>query len=156
MSEPTSSNKQEKVKTEVTKFRSSNFQVEEDVDLCKAFVNVSQDTQFGNDRRADDFWKAVLDRYNMLRSQVADDSVVVLERDCNSIKNRFQRHIGKGVQEWNPFFRRIKMKMPSGTPESEYVHVASESFRNTLGKPFNFEHCVEILHKMPKFNPMSK
>jgi hypothetical protein len=147
MSEPTPSNKQEKVK-----LRSSNFQVDEDVDLCRAFVNVSQDPNFGNDRKADDFWKIVLERYNTLRKQEVD---VVVERDYKSIKNRFQRHIGKGVQEWNPYFRRIKLDMPSGTPESEYMQIASERFRNTLGKSFNFEHCVEILHDMPKFNPMS-
>jgi len=134
--------------------RGIGFRAFEDIALCKAYVNATENLVSGCDMKAATFWNLVLEKYNCL---VADDNldedIILLERDTKSIRRRFQRYIQKGVMEWNPYFRRIKEKSPSGVLEMEYIQKASEEFMNMTGKPFPYEHCVEILHVLPKFDP---
>ena len=46
--------------------------------------------------------------------------------------------------------------MPSGTPETEewYINEACIKYHSEVGKSFNWEYCVPILHKVAKFNPL--
>jgi No apical meristem-associated C-terminal domain len=58
------------------------------------------------------------------------------------------------VKEWNPFFKRIVELPPSGTTIDDWIRMASEVYNEHNGRRFNFEHSVEILHHIPKFDPM--
>jgi hypothetical protein len=44
---------------------------------------------------------------------------------------------------------------PSGVnTEEEIQKVAADNYRDAEGHAFAFSHCVEVLHQLPKFNPM--
>jgi hypothetical protein len=43
---------------------------------------------------------------------------------------------------------------PSGTTEEEWYKIAADNYRDAEGHAFPFLHCVEVLHQLPKFNPM--
>lgn len=150
-----SKKKQAPVKVEVVMQRAPNYQRFEDIALCKAYVNCTENPIVGNDQKADTFWNSVLAKYNILKATECDDNdVVIVERDANSIRNRFQRTIAKTLREWNPFYKKIATDPPSGTPKEQWPGLASELYLDQYGRKFQFEHCVEILHQLPKFDPM--
>jgi hypothetical protein len=80
--------------------------------------------------------------------------MAVVERESNSLRNRFQRAIAKQTKEWNPFYKKIVEAPPSGTMKDNWISLTPEEYNNQYGRRFLFEHCVEILHQLPKFDPM--
>jgi hypothetical protein len=137
------------------KQRTPNFQVADDVALCKAFVNCTLNPLVGNDQRAEIFWDTVLEAYNnIIAKDATEDDVFVVERESASIRNRFQRSIAKQVKEWNPFYKRVAEAPPSGTTKNDWIRLASEEYQAQYGRRFLFEHCIEILQDLPKFDPM--
>jgi hypothetical protein len=49
----------------------------------------------------------------------------------------------------------VKECPPSGVnTEEEIQKVAADNYRDAEGHAFTFSHCVEVLHQLPKFNPM--
>lgn len=142
-------------KVEKGKQRQPNFQAIEDILLCKAYVNCTENPLIGNDQTAETFWNSVLQTYNNLQEKEKwDEDAIIVERDYASLRNRFQRTIAKQLKEWNPFYKRVAEAPPSGTTKAEWIQLASENYSDQYERTFNFEHCVEILHKIPKFDPM--
>jgi hypothetical protein len=58
------------------------------------------------------------------------------------------------VKEWNPFYKRIAEASPGGTTKQDWVRTASEEYVDQYGRRFSFEHCVDMLHELPKFDAM--
>jgi hypothetical protein len=76
------------------------------------------------------------------------------KRKHESLRNRFQRSIAKQTKEWNPFYKSIAQAPPSGTTKEDWISIASEEYNNQYGRRFSFQHCIEILHQLLKFDPM--
>ena len=52
---------------------------------------------------------------------------------------------------YNKYYKEKKALNPSGWKEEDLVKAAADSFAETEGKPFKWDHCVKVLQKMPKF-----
>jgi hypothetical protein len=76
------------------------------------------------------------------------------QRSADALLNRFQRMIQKEMNIFNKHYRYILLSLPSGTVESEYIDKAAERFLEDEGRPFLYKDCVEVLHQLPKFDPM--
>jgi hypothetical protein len=158
---PKKSNKNTKLDTikeeteieyKVTKSRSANYLPHEDVWLTKAWVSASTNAAEGDEKTSQVFWKEVSEKYEKLAQQ--DPSVEVWEdRDPDSLMNRFQRSIQKGVQYWNKYYKKAKESKPSGWSEDDYIAKANELYEEVEGKPFKVAHCVPIMHQLPKWKP---
>jgi hypothetical protein len=57
---------------------------------------------------------------------------------------------------YNRYYKQVKERPPSGgvNTEEEIQKVAADNYRDAEGHAFAFFHCVEVLHQLPKFNPM--
>jgi hypothetical protein len=55
---------------------------------------------------------------------------------------------------YNRYYKQVKECPPSGTTEEEWYKIAADNYRDAEGRAFVFIHCVEVLHQLPKFNPM--
>jgi hypothetical protein len=81
-------------------------------------------------------------------------SKALLDRDSESLKNGFQRQIQKKMNVYNRYYKLVKECPPSGTTEEEWYKIAGDNYRDAEGHAFPFLQCVEVLHHLPKFNPM--
>ena len=138
-----------KVEGEAT---SNRFTEEEDLFICKAFVNCTTDSIRGADQKGDDFWKRVHTKFYLLYDEEAE---VAIEKKWSwkSVRNRFQKTIAKAVQKFNGYYKQVVQKEKSGWTPQMYIDSAKEVWLSLEGKPFKFGDCVRILHQMPKFNP---
>jgi hypothetical protein len=135
-----------------------NFYPEEDLFLCRAFVNVSENPIKGNNQKTDTFWTSIHEHFAKLYDEETEDKVEGCggDRTAHSLMNRFQRQIQKNVNTWNGHYKQIKSTPQSGVNEEGYIEQANELFNEIEGKQFKFDKCIPILHQMPKFNPMKK
>ena len=146
-----------KVKQETAKAFNSkkppNFDSEEDLLLSRAYVNTSENAVIGNNQKGKVFWAGVGSCFRDLYNEL-DEKVEGLARSNDACMNRFQRHIHPAVQQFNAYYKELKEQKPSGWKEEDLIKAAKEAFEEATGKEFKFDHCVEVLHKMPKYNPM--
>jgi hypothetical protein len=136
----------------------SNFTPEEDVAICRAFVNVSLDPIAGTDRKASVFWSTIKTQYeSVLENALGSGGLEQLPiRSHESLKYRFTRKILPNTNTFNSYLRQIKLSPPSGTPtEDGLIDLAKEAYMSGQGKAFMFTKCVSILNKLPRFDTMA-
>ena len=138
-----------KVEGEAT---SNRFTEDEDMFICKAFVNCTTDSIRGADQKGDDSWKRVHEKFYILYNEEAE---VAIDKKWSwkSVRNRFQKTIAKSVQKFNGYYKQVVQKEKSGWTPQMYIDSAKEIWLSLEGKPFKFGDCVRILHQVPKFNP---
>jgi hypothetical protein len=143
---------------EVSKPRSPNFAPWEDLLLCKAWVSVSMDPSVGCNQKRATFWKRVEEKFNLLYDAYdmeEDDGVKALGgRVAGQLDNRFSKVIKVDIVVFNKYFLQIHTERPSGVPWILHRGLSCERYLEIEGKPYKFEHCVETLHKVPKYNPL--
>jgi hypothetical protein len=100
------------------------------------------------------FWRKVKESFDEKLEEEDDKEDDLPARDATAIENRFKRHIQKDLFYYNKYYKQIKEKKPSGKTEEDIIQDAVDHYLEMEGKPFKFQHCVETLHQMPKFNPM--
>jgi len=132
--------------------RPANFTAEEDVFLCRAYVNVSLDPAVGTDQSAETFWKKVKDKFTSLYKE---ESEILFEeappRPPASLLTRFQRHIQKDAFLFNAHYKHYADKKPSGWNEDRLFQGACARFARFEGRAFKFEKCVPVLQHVVKF-----
>jgi hypothetical protein len=107
----------------------------------------------GVEQKASSFWDHIHRKFSLLLKP-DNPSEALPDRDSESLKNRFQRQIQKKMNVYNRYYKQVKECPPSGTTEEEWYKIAADNYRDAEGHSFAFLHCVEILHQLPKFNPM--
>jgi hypothetical protein len=138
-------------KKPAARVRPKNFTAEEDVFLCRAFVNVSQDPIKGNDQKSGDFWNNIRSTFMELYKAEAEVADEAMDRDVTSLQTRFRRHIHKDSQEFNGILKKEKETPKSGENEEDLLKRAVETYRDVHGRPYRFLDCLPVLQKMPKF-----
>ena len=136
---------------DIQRKRQNNFSKEEDLFICRAFVNISQDPIKGNDRKATTFWTAVQDKFNELYKEESEDYDETLDRTADALMHRFKRTIHKEMQDFNKAYKAVSDENKSGYTPQDIVDAALEQYKEEHGKAFRFQHCVETLRKMPKY-----
>ena len=80
--------------------RARNYQPFEDVLICQAYVRISKDSQFGNDQTSDEFWSRVTELYKKKFEYTISGTEEKVDRDKQSLNNRFKRHIQHSVSKF--------------------------------------------------------
>jgi hypothetical protein len=151
--------KQKTTKSPAGLKRSNNWTKLEDVFICIAYHNISDDPVVGNGQSSRAFWSRVYKTFKEIknkRQNELEDWVKGIEREENSMKVRFTKQIAKFVLVFNPFYKREKDSKPSGTNEEDIRNRAMENYEEQHGEPFKFQHCLDVLWEVPKFNPMQE
>ena len=131
--------------------RQTNFSKEEDLFLCRAFENVSQDPIKGNDRKGSTFWADVKIKFDAIFLEEAEDPDDHEDRTADGLMNRFKRTIHKDLQAFNKALKKVTLENRSGYSPQDVIDAAKELYEENNKKPFRFPHCVETLQKMPKY-----
>jgi hypothetical protein len=136
-----------------------NFTDEEDVVLCVAYVNVSQDPIKGTDQTSIDFWRLIASKYSMEMKKAYPGlfpGTPYPERSDESLKNRFQRSIKRTTNLFMPFWKRAHDAPPSGVAtEEEIIEKACEEYHDFYEKKFPFVKCLQVLKGLSNFHPSS-
>ena len=132
-----------------------NWIEEEDVYLCKAYVNITQDGARATNQTAETFWKRISESFMEQQSkcEVCQEKKRPI-RDWGACQSRFDRRIKPSTNQYNGFYKALKDSNPSGWKEEDFIREASEKFLEKVGKPFGFEKCLPILWDCPKYDPM--
>jgi hypothetical protein len=151
--------KKTKTATAATTKTRTNWTKQEDVFLCIAFVNVSEDPVVGTGQKSKEFWSRVHKMFKELvkkRSSELEEWVRNTSREENSIQNRFKKLIAKNVLLFNPFYSQVKKAKPSGMQEDDIRAEAADQYLDFYNEQFKFMHCLDELWKIPKFDPMQE
>jgi hypothetical protein len=70
------------------------------------------------------------------------------------MKSRWERHMKKDVQLWNPLYKKEHDEKKSGTGQDDWVEAANDAYFEKYEKKFRFEEAAFILHGCSKFDPM--
>jgi hypothetical protein len=103
-----------------------NFLSWEDLLLCRAYVNVSQDPSVGCNQNLKAFWNRVAVKFNLLYydAYICDeetDGVKALGgRTAIQLNDRFSKAISVDLIIFNKYFRQIIIENPSGVPLVQY------------------------------------
>ncbi|KAG1453574.1 hypothetical protein G6F56_007536 [Rhizopus delemar] len=125
--------------------KGSNWKRHEDVQLCKAWLNVSTDAITGTGQTMIKMWERILKEYE-------SDPSFKDTRPRNSLMDRWDI-IRIEVDKFCGYLAQIKARRQSGKlPEDELkdaktMYMALE----TNNRPFVFEHCYEILSTNPRW-----
>jgi len=130
--------------------RGPNFMLAEDIELCKAFVNTSEDDVHGNEQRSADFKNKLMEQYNLRIEKCNRQhcTAFVKRLNPNSLNNRFKKisrfalkHIAIEEQMGRP---------PSGdTDREKFIALVKETFlkrhQSDAGNMIETIACCKIL-----------
>ena len=133
--------------------RQPRFSAEEDVFICRAYINISCDPITGTDQKGTKFWSRVADQVNTLYREESDAPIDGHRRNSGAILTRYQRHIQPDVFAYNRYHLQVSTPKKSGWTLDDYVREASILWANEKGEPFRFPNCIEIMHQMAKYQP---
>ena len=117
--------------------REVNYIEEEDVCLCIAHVNISQDGAIATNQTMEDFWERIAEKF--LEQQSKCTACLKAKRPVrkgSSLRNRFDRKIKPTVNEFNGFYKPCKENPVSGENEEDIIRNAHEKCLEAKGKPF--------------------
>ncbi|XP_052173307.1 glutathione S-transferase T3-like [Diospyros lotus] len=117
--------------------RTKNFSQEEDKLIVSAWLNTSKDAITGNEQQGGAFWNRIL-KYLELHGGNQE------ERSQASFKNRWTDINAKCVK-FVGFYSQIERLRQSGHTEQNNVDEAKEMFAKIIRRPFQYEHCWNIL-----------
>ena len=134
--------------------RGASFSKSEDIALCRAYMNSSQDSKRGAVIPMKDFWNQVFQGFETI--MLAEFAKEYIVRDAASLRMCFGKRILKVVFIWLGYMRRVRVLRPSGVPEDEYYDMATSMYNEEESKPFPFAHCVKIIEECPIFTNMTE
>ena len=122
----------------------SNFKGDEDLKLATAYTFVALDAAVGTDQDCSTFWNKI--RQHFLKKGGG------VERNANSLKNRFNKVLQFEVQKFLGFLHGALREFHSGWNMDDYVTEAKKLFLTRMKKAFKHELVYNILKKdMAKF-----
>ncbi len=131
------------------------FSAEEDVFLCRAYVNCTNDPIKGSQQKSNTFWNKVRSKfYELMEDEGGNNVPESSRRNINSLMNRFKKTIGRDVSSFNQYYKQVAEKNPSGWTKQMIMDTAIQVYYEMEGKAFKFDKCAKILHGLAKFNPM--
>ncbi|KAM0825521.1 hypothetical protein ACQ4PT_069498 [Festuca glaucescens] len=121
--------------------RATNYNQQEDVALCYAWMNVSLDASVGTDQSKEKFWARIEDYYN-------NTVTVPITRTQGSLGHRWGA-ILEQCNCWSGCVDQVRTNPPSGVPVTEYDTVIQDLYKlrnkKNGGKAFNLHHCYKEL-----------
>ena len=137
------------------KQRAPNYNKIEDIQLCKAYMNVSLDPVVGADQKADEFWRRIHELFEKLMDELPPDQIpdVVEVRDQQQLKTRLQKKIQPPCLVFSSHWKTVADGLESGRSEDEIPKLTTELYEEHEEHKWRFQHCWDILKDHPKFDP---
>lgn len=134
----------------VAKARSKNFTKEDQIALCHAWLDVSEDPVVGNDQGGADFWAKVSFAFNQALMDLGHEDRC---REAGSIQIHWRDTLQKAVNKFCGSYSKAKQVEKSGYTEQDYIELALRIYSDSTPKQHQFKllHCWHILRNKPKW-----
>ncbi|TVU25299.1 hypothetical protein EJB05_27791, partial [Eragrostis curvula] len=127
--------------------RGSNYSVEEDIQVCKSWINISNDAVVGTDQPGATYWERIAQDFHKNKNFESD-------RSANSIEHRCQT-ILKECMRFHGYFEEIERCHPSGVPYQEHLLQAQKLYgTKNKGKRCPFIDCWLVVRHTEKFSAL--
>lgn len=114
---------------------------EEEIALCKAWVNETENSALGNLRKGDGFWNDII-KYIESKTNTRRTYDIVNGK-WNSVRPNVARIFG--------VYNNLKRSAPiSGAGDEDYYNTAMLNYEADYGVHFTLRHCWEVLRKFEK------
>ncbi|MBW0471750.1 hypothetical protein O181_011465 [Austropuccinia psidii MF-1] len=123
--------------------RSANYNDLEDIQLCKSWIEVSEDPLTGTDQTNSTFWARVLQSYQQGTSHT--------QRTAVSLKSRWGA-LQHSVNKFSGCVQQIQRMNQSGVTAHDQLSKATNLYSELYKKPFVNMSAYNILSKAPKWN----
>ena len=132
------------------KTRAKNFTTEDQIALCNAWLDVSEDPVVGTDQCSADFWAKVADRFNHSMEESGNAKHC---REPPSIQMHWRDILQKSVNKFCGAYAKAKHVEKSGYTEQDYIELAQKIYSDSMPKQqaFKLLHCWQILRNKPKW-----
>jgi hypothetical protein len=95
--------------------KGKNFSTHEDLVLCDAYLEITQDPIIGTEQRGSSYWKRI---YDYFLAHIGEES----DRNQNSIQHRWA-HINEHVSKFCGALAQIEKRNKSGTTQVDKVQI---------------------------------
>ena len=133
--------------------KKKSFTEVEDVFLCRAYVNATQDSEMGSGQKCEIeiYWKTVHSNYDTLHFQ-EDSTVCIDDWGVDSLKNRYSKIIQKECLKFVKFLAASKSTYQSGWGDMDYINATDLLWIEQHNKSFKHKKCMEVLCVLPKYS----
>ncbi|EHS64344.1 uncharacterized protein PGTG_22214 [Puccinia graminis f. sp. tritici CRL 75-36-700-3] len=154
--QPASSNEITDETDDAPKKKAPKWTIDEDKQLCAAWLNTSRDSIVGTGQKAGTFWERVHQLYTDLvvdynkenkRSKTIKPLPVRL---VNAIECRWG-HIMRVCNKFGGCYSQVERRMRSGMSRDDILSEAKELYKSENESAFNLDHCWGILREHPKW-----
>ncbi|KAG8389124.1 hypothetical protein BUALT_Bualt02G0196600 [Buddleja alternifolia] len=129
--------------------RSLNYRDDEDIIICQAYMEVSQDPIVGKSQSSDKFWARIATIFNNAKNSSYEI------RSRKSIQSRFKDHIAPAIKRLVHSIKHVELQNPSGASELTILERAKVFYANSDNKKFKngfkFDHVWHILKDFELF-----
>ncbi|OUZ99451.1 hypothetical protein BVC80_1801g29 [Macleaya cordata] len=128
--------------------RSKSFSHEEDIIICEAYLDISQDPIAGKNQTKDKLWERVSVLYHKRRNKSDDDPI----RTPKSLKCRYHT-ISTAINKFRGCIRQVESRHQSGASELDIINNAKILFAQDPKEKrgFLYYHVWPILKDTEKF-----
>ncbi|PLW12448.1 hypothetical protein PCASD_24363 [Puccinia coronata f. sp. avenae] len=129
------------------KGRAPNYKDEEDVQIRRSWLAVTQDPLNSTNQSGNTFWMRIRVHYLARRPTP--------KRPLNSIKCHWQ-NIQQAVNKFQGFLKQVKLANQSGTSFNDQLDKAHQLYAAVEGHAFPHQRCFNVLEEAPKWNAYCK
>ncbi|EHS63513.1 uncharacterized protein PGTG_21689 [Puccinia graminis f. sp. tritici CRL 75-36-700-3] len=141
---------------EAPKKKAPKWTINEDKQLCAAWLNTSRDSIVGTGQKAGTFWEWVHQLYTDLvvdynKENKNSKTIKPLPvRLVNAVECRWG-HIMRVCNKFGGCYLQVERQMRSGMSRDDILSEAKELYKSENESTFNLDHCWGILREHPKW-----
>ncbi|KAF8715417.1 hypothetical protein HU200_027064 [Digitaria exilis] len=125
--------------------RGTNYSHDEDIQLCKSWLNISSDPVTGTDQFGKTYWERIAQDFH--QNVYSERKTTSLEHRCGVIL--------RDTMKFHGYFEEVQRRRPSGVPEQEHLIEAQARYaKKSEGKSFPFIHCWLVVRHSEKFEAL--
>jgi hypothetical protein len=124
--------------------KGKNFQAEEEVQLTKSVLAISQDPIIGNQQKNSAFWNRIFEHFRKHKPRT--------DRTARSLDSKWGQ-IKHDVGEFIGCHKQVTKNKPTGTSTEDIIRLAKEMYqvKSAKGSEFTFFHCWVLVKDFPRW-----
>jgi hypothetical protein len=126
------------------KLKGRNFTSEEECQLCRSVLHVSQDPRIGTGQKSGSFWERITTHFN--------DAGIAGKRPARSLETKWS-NIKHDVSKFAGVHSQVQNLRRSGVSESDMLSESLELYKqkHPKGHSFTYLHCWYFLREVPRW-----
>ncbi|EHS62626.1 uncharacterized protein PGTG_22601 [Puccinia graminis f. sp. tritici CRL 75-36-700-3] len=130
--------------TQDEKKKAPNYTEPEDYELCRAWVQVSEDPAVGTNQDGNTFWQRIRTVYH--------EAVPRPIRPLTSLKKRWSNHLQPSINKFRGMVHQVEEVAQSGASVEDQLNRALRLYSSDQQTHFKHLRCYNLLVKSPKWS----